>query len=223
MAIDNGTTVKTLKFYYDATGSPFCFDLDGEIYFYITNLQGDVMQIVSESGSVYGWYEYDAWGKLLTMDGNSSSIAEALSLNPLRYRGYIYDSETEFYYLQSRYYDLAVGRFISSDGIGYLGATETFLSFNLFAYCENNPVMGYDPTGYWDWGGVIVGVGIIVGTAITIATFGIGSPVGAVIAGAAITTGAVLTYAAATDSAMVLDLSCSGQISGSTYGKGGYL
>ena len=104
MTVDDGTTPKTLKFYYDAEGRPFCFDLDGEIYFYITNLQGDVMQIVSESGSVYGWYEYDAWGKLLTMNGSSSSIAEALLLNPLRYRGYIYDNETEFYYLQSRYY-----------------------------------------------------------------------------------------------------------------------
>ena len=148
MTVDDGTTPKTLKFYYDAEGRPFCFDLDGEIYFYITNLQGDVMQIVSESGSVYGWYEYDAWGKLLTMNGSSSSIAEALLLNPLRYRGYIYDSETEFYYLQSRYYDPTVGRFINADG--YVSTGQGILGHNMFAYCGNNPVYRVDNEGkFW--------------------------------------------------------------------------
>ena len=196
MTVDDGTTPKTLKFYYDAEGRPFCFDLDGEIYFYITNLQGDVMQIVSESGSVYGWYEYDAWGKLLTLDGSSSSIAEALSLNPLRYRGYIYDSETEFYYLQSRYYDPAVGRFINADDIAYLGAGG-LTSYNLFAYCGNNPVMGYDPYGTFDFLGFAKGVGRIV-TGIAAVAAGVavcvaGAPV-AMIAVAAVTiTAGVLT------------------------------
>ena len=81
--------------------------------------------------------------------------------------------------------------------------------------------MGYDPTGHWDWGGVIAGLGIIAGTIITVATFGIGSPIGAVVAGAAITTGAVTTCAAATDSAMVVDLSYSHQVAGTAYVKGG--
>ena len=72
-------------------------------------------------------------------------------MNPFRYRGYYWDSETGFYYLQSRYYDPAIGRFINADDVDYLGAGSNLTSYNLFAYCGNNPVMGYDPTGHWDW------------------------------------------------------------------------
>ena len=67
-------------------------------------------------------------------------------------RSYVYDEETGLYYLQSRYYDPEIGRFINADDIAYLGAGGTLLSYNLFAYCGNNPVMGYDPAGHWDWG-----------------------------------------------------------------------
>lgn len=95
------------------------------------------------------------------------------------------------------------------------------MGYNMFAYCNNNPVMGYDPTGHWDWGGVSAGVGIIAVTAITVAVVGISSPVAALVAVAAVTTGAVTTWAAATDSVMVADLSCSYQISGSAYAKVG--
>ena len=70
---------------------------------------------------------------------------------PLRYRGYVYDHETALYYLQTRYYDPEVGRFINADNPSYLG-TDGITSYNLFSYCGNNPVMGYDPTGCWDWG-----------------------------------------------------------------------
>ena len=73
------------------------------------------------------------------------------NLNPLRYRGYYYDTETGFYYLQSRYYDPEIGRWINADDTAYLGADGTPLSYNLFAYCKNNPVMGYDPTGHFSW------------------------------------------------------------------------
>ena len=83
-------------------------------------------------------YSYDAWGKLLQIGGGlASTLGQA---NPLRYRGYVYDSETGLYYLGSRYYDPAVGRFINADDVSMLGANKTFVALNLFAYCLNNPV-----------------------------------------------------------------------------------
>ena len=72
--------------------------------------------------------------------------------NPIRYRGYYYDVETGLYYLQSRYYDPQTGRFINADDTDYLGADGSFASYNLFAYCSNNPVMNSDPTGYMSTG-----------------------------------------------------------------------
>jgi len=89
---------------------------------------------------------YDAWGRLLSTTG---SMSGTLGLhNPLRYRGYVYDRETGLYYLQSRYYNPTICRFISADSIGYLGADGTPVSYNLFAYCGNNPVMYSDHSGY---------------------------------------------------------------------------
>ena len=80
--------------------------------------------------------------------------------------------------------------------------------FNLFAYCGNNPVKGFDPTGHWDWGGVIVGASLFAAGVITLASCGTGTPVGVMIVAAAVaTTGAITTGAAATDSTMVVDVS----------------
>ena len=171
--------------------------------------------MVDANGATVASYTYDPYGNILTATGSMAEI------NPLRYRGYYYDEETGFYYLQSRYYDPAIGRFINADDVSMLGADGSMLSYNLFAYCENNPVMGCDPTGYWDWGGVTVGLGIIAVTVITVATCGIGTPIAALVAAAALTTGAVTTYAAATDATMAVDLSYSVQTPGSVYGKVG--
>ncbi len=85
-------------------------------------------------------YEYDAWGNILSQSG---SMAEK---NPLRYRGYYYDNETGFYYLQSRYYDPAVKRFINADI--YASTGQGFIGTNMFAYCNNNPISFSDYTGY---------------------------------------------------------------------------
>ena len=89
----NTTVIATMRFYYDAEGVPFYFDYNGTKYFYITNLQGDVVGIANSYGIV-GCYEYDAWGKIIAMDSASSMESSALTYNPLRYRGYIYDPET---------------------------------------------------------------------------------------------------------------------------------
>ncbi len=89
-------------------------------------------------------YTYDAWGNILSITG---SLANSIGkLNPLRYRGYVYDNETGLYYLQSRYYDPELGRFISADGFTSTG--QGFIGNNMFAYCGNNPVISADFTGH---------------------------------------------------------------------------
>ena len=138
-----------LHFYYDASGRPLSVTYGGATYYYVLNLQGDVVAILNSSGAQVVGYTYDAWGRLLTVTGSMASTLG--QYNPLRYRGYVYDRETGLYYLQSRYYNPTWGRFIGADNAGYLGADGMPLSCNLFAYCKNNPVMGYAPTGHWSW------------------------------------------------------------------------
>ena len=128
--------------------------------------------------------------------------------------------ESGFYYLQSRYYDPELGRFINADDAAYLGADGTPLSYNLFAYCGNNPVMGYDPTGHWDWGGVVAGLAMIAASVAAVAVFSVTAPV-LITSAAIMATGVMTTYAAATDSALVLDVSYSSQIMHDTYAKVG--
>ena len=110
------------------------------------NAQGDVLQIRSKWGTTLVEYEYDAWGNCSIVYTHSAygSFGE---INPIRYRSYFYDFETGFYYLQSRYYDPAIRRFISADDPGMIGASGTFLSYNLYAYCENNPINLIDSGG----------------------------------------------------------------------------
>lgn len=111
-----------------------------ELYYYVLNAQGDVSAILDSSGKLAASYDYDAWGNCTVYDSSDAAIGD---LNPLRYRGYYYDAETGFYYLQSRYYDPAICRFINADGL----FTDGFVGSNLFAYCVNDPVNTVDPTG----------------------------------------------------------------------------
>ena len=150
-----------LDFTYDANGAPLTLVTGGKVYYYLTNLQGDVMSIESSDGTPVASYCYDAWGKILACDG---ALAE---LNPLRYRGYVYDQETGFYYVSSRYFDPEVGRFINADDVNLLGANGDLVSLNLFAYCGNNPVSREDANGgFWLTVGVMA-VGGLIGAAIS--------------------------------------------------------
>lgn len=134
----------TLYFQYDSNGTPLGFVWNGTQYLYLTNQMGDVISITDANGKIVGNYEYDAWGKVLTAD---SSIAQQ---NPLRYRGYYYDNETSYYYLQSRYYDSNICRFINADIAEILNVTKDSKSgLSLFVYCYNNPVNQKDSDGYW--------------------------------------------------------------------------
>lgn len=74
-----------------------------------------------------------------------SGIASA---NPFRYRGYYYDSETGFYYLQTRYYDPTICRFINADDYEIVGLLSISCPLNMYTYCNNNPIMYTDPYGY---------------------------------------------------------------------------
>mgnify|MGYP003217819963 CR=1 FL=1 len=111
----NNTLTAVLDFVYDESGKPFAlkYSTDGatfDTYYYVLNLQGDVVKLIQANGHVVAHYTYDAWG-------NVSSSGRLAEINPLRYRGYYYDNETGFYYLQSRYYDPANRRFINADGL----------------------------------------------------------------------------------------------------------
>ena len=113
--------------------------VDGTTYYYITNLQGDVVELVDASGNTVASYTYSPYGKVLTSEG---TLADK---NPLRYRGYYYDAESGLYYLQSRYYDPNTGRFINADS--YASTGQGILGFNTYAYCKNNPIKHTDHLG----------------------------------------------------------------------------
>ncbi len=137
-------TNEILDFRYDNAGLPYALiyqDRSGvaETYYYITNLQGDVMYMVDEGGDEVASYDYDPYGKLIYSTGD---FAET---NPIRYRGYYYDTDTDFYYLQSRYYDPAICRFINCDGFTTTG--QGLLGYNMFSYCGNNPIVYADSKG----------------------------------------------------------------------------
>ena len=133
----------TLCFAYDAVGAPLTVNYNGTTFYYVTNLQGDVIAILDRTGYPVVQYTYNAWGELLSATGPMLSSLGAL--NPLLYRGYVYDRETGLYYLQSRYYNPEIGRFISADN--YPSTGQGLTGNNMFAYCGNNPVSRADSSG----------------------------------------------------------------------------
>ncbi len=142
------TNGKTLSFFYDQQGNRVAMaDSSNKFYYYIYNLQGDVIALADAStGKLAATYTYDAWGKIVKINGqNPEDVASTniANINPFRYRGYYYDTETSLYYLNSRYYDPDTGRFISADG----QLNEGVLGYNMFAYCENNPITNDDQSG----------------------------------------------------------------------------
>ena len=125
-----------LHFFYDAQGKPGMVTYNDVDYFYVYNLQGDVVALIDANGTQVVEYVYDAWGNPISKTG--SLAATIGTLNPFRYRGYVYDEETGLYYLRSRYYNPEWNRFISSDRIYHN---------NLFMYCVNSPVAKNDTDG----------------------------------------------------------------------------
>ncbi|MDD7483409.1 MAG: RHS repeat-associated core domain-containing protein, partial [Clostridia bacterium] len=150
-------TDKEFYYSYDGYGNLSCirYFLNGAqyTYYFLTNAKGDVELIYGGSGVVLARYYYDSWGNTISIkDGDGEEITDPTNialLNPIRYRGYYYDSETELYYLQSRYYDPTTCRFVNAD-LSSLSAvspgTPQYYK-NLYAYCDNNPVMRKDDGG----------------------------------------------------------------------------
>ena len=185
-----------MYFTYDVDGSILSLNYQNKEYFYVKNIQGDIIQILDETFEIVVEYKYDAWGNLIDSYNRTSLGFDLSNLNPYRYRSYRYDNDLGLYYLQSRYYDPSVGRFISPDSINYLDPN-TPTGLNLYVYCGNNPVMYVDSTGHsWEsfWSGVgnwwndnwdiVVGITLTVGFAtISIATAGIGTVVIGVLVG----------------------------------------
>ena len=138
---------------YDENGSPFGMQYrnstmaDGVFvnFYFEKNLFGDIVAVYNEAGVKVLSYYYDAWGNHTTTWHNSTGNNTYAQYNPFRYRGYYYDTETQFYYLQSRYYDPVTGRFLNADG--YINANGDLIGYNMYAYCSNNPVMYIDSTG----------------------------------------------------------------------------
>ena len=196
-----GTQAYDMRYIFGDDGSIVGFSYWGSgytawvHYYFVKNLQGDVMYVYRASDNArVASYTYDPFGRVLTATGEMAEV------NPFRYRGYYYDTDTGFYYLQSRYYDPTTCRFINADNITNLAVDGDVISYNLFAYCGNNPVMGSDPTGEWDWGTFLNGASLIatgamaIAAAATVLTCGAAAPL--MVAVATVTASAgVLTVA----------------------------
>ena len=152
---------------YDSEGKPvhMQYNKDGDEYYYMLDAQGNVVGLVDGSGKLVVEYTYDAWGQLLSMTGSrANDLGKA---NPLRYRSYVYDDETGMYYLGSRYYNPTMCRFINADSVSVVHeASGKLTDKNLFAYCDNNPVMRTDDGGeFWS-----VLAGAVIGAITNVAT-----------------------------------------------------
>jgi RHS repeat-associated protein len=150
----------TTFFNYNEQDELIGFEYDNNQYFYVRDLLGKITEVIDFTGLTMVSYKYDAWGNWInkTSASNGTSLGDTLvAVNPFIYKGYYYDSETDWYYLKSRYYSPLLSRFINMDNTNYL-EPGSVAGVNLFAYCNNDPVMGFDPNGNFSfkklWGKV---------------------------------------------------------------------
>ena len=162
--INIGTNI--LKFFY-ALDKLVYFTYNGTRYFYVFNAQNDITHLVDDTGTVVASYIYDAWGnhQVLDASGIENTSADFIgNINPYRYRGYLYDTDSGLYYCNARYYSPDLCRWISPDSIEYLDSN-TIGGLNLYCYCMNDPINYVDPSGHawYHWligGAIIIGLGI---------------------------------------------------------------
>lgn len=178
--MSEGCSQYDLIYTYDSNGNlsgikKFLVDGTQEKYGAVCNIFGDVVALYNSSGSLIAQYHYDTWGKLLSItnaSGADISGTDGIWLqNSIRYRGYVYDNETGWYYLQSRYYDPDTCRFINADTLltnNAIANVNDFSGYNIFAYCCCNPL------SYFDYMGMLtVSIGFDAG-----AVFGLGVSAG---------------------------------------------
>lgn len=154
-----------LEFVYGSSGEPYAVIYNGTTYYYVTNLQGDVVRLVDAGGQTVASYTYTSWGEVLKVQSNSTD--NIANINPIRYRGYYYDTETGWYYLQNRYYDPVCKRMLSPDTEEAItDDVSTIKQKNLYAYCDNNPVIYADDDGNY----VHIVVAAAIGAGISLTT-----------------------------------------------------
>ncbi len=142
---------------------------NGDTYYYEKNTLGDIIGIRNSAGTQVATYSYDAWGNIISKSGTMADI------NPFRYRGYYYDNETGFYYLQTRYYDPSIRMFINADNYELTSTlAQTIGQLNMYAYANNNPIMFTDESGMF-----LISTAVLIGAIIGAVA---GATVGGIIA-----------------------------------------
>ena len=144
----------TLIYNYDHQNKIMGLSIGNKEYFYIKDILENILGIIDQEGNVVVYYRYDAYGNLLKEDIRINNLASRH--NDILYKGYVYDRESYLYYLKSRYYSPRIGRFISMDEVSYVNPKD-INGLNLYAYCNNNPIMYYDPSGRFLIALIVVG------------------------------------------------------------------
>ena len=213
----------TLVFMYDNNGDIFGVVYNGAEYYYIKNAQNDVVAIVDSNKNVIAEYQYDAWGRIVSVtdvEGNDISAQKDHigNVNPIRYRSYYFDIETYFYYLNTRYYSPEMCRFLNADDTDTLLCSPNELTDkNLFAYCDNNPVMRVDHGGDF-WMLIGAAVGAVVGGAVSaISQYTSTGKVNWGVVGVNAAAGAISGVLASTGVGLVASVGINAALGGGTY------
>ena len=157
-------TNKEIYYHYNEKEELVGFNYNTKEYFYIRDITGNITNIIDSNGTIKVSYEYDAWGKVINIDGDEDLI----EINSYLYKGYYYDKETQLFWVSSRYYSPELCRWISPDDIEYLDP-ESVNGLNLYVYCGNDPINKYDPTGH---SAILIGliIGAVIGAAVGFGT-----------------------------------------------------
>ena len=213
----------TLVFMYDNNGDAFGFTYNGTEYYYLKNAQNDVVALVDSNRQIVAKYAYDAWGHIVSVtdaEGNDISAQKDHigNVNPIRYRSYYFDSETYFYYLNTRYYSPEMCRFLNADDTDTLLCSPNELTDkNLFAYCDNNPVMRVDHGGDF-WMLIGAAVGAVVGGAVSaISQYTSTGKVNWGVVGVNAAAGAISGVLASTGVGLVASVGINAALGGGTY------
>ena len=144
LLVSERTGDETIWYQYDSAASLVAMIIGGTRYNYVRNAQNDIVGLIDSTGKRVVSYKYDSWGRAVNISGTMAATVG--HKNPFRYRGYYFDAESGMYYLQSRYYDPEIRRFISADNIIVTGTSVEYQNVNLYEYCSDNPINFQDPS-----------------------------------------------------------------------------